>query len=67
MSTPHEARHSIDEVLGWFETAGVDFLSSVPVADGRPFTKNPTVRAVSTVHRDGSVRDSDADAPDRRS
>jgi SAM-dependent methyltransferase len=35
---PHETRHSIDEVLGWFDTAGIDFLSSIPAADGSPFT-----------------------------
>jgi hypothetical protein len=37
---PHETRHSIDEVLGWFETAGLDFLSSVPAANGSPFTND---------------------------
>jgi SAM-dependent methyltransferase len=35
---PHESRHSIDEVLGWFDDARVDFLSSIPSADGSPFT-----------------------------
>lgn len=35
---PHETRHSIDEVLSWFDVAGVDFLSSIPAADGSPFT-----------------------------
>ena len=35
---PHETRHSIDEVLGWFDAGGVDFLSSIPAADGSPFT-----------------------------
>jgi SAM-dependent methyltransferase len=37
---PHETRHSIDEVLGWFDAAGVDFLSSIPAADGSPFTND---------------------------
>ena len=37
---PHETRHSIDEVLGWFDTTGVDFLASVPAADGSPFTSS---------------------------
>ncbi len=37
---PHETRHSIDEVLGWFDASGVDFLSSVPAADSSPFTRN---------------------------
>jgi SAM-dependent methyltransferase len=35
---PHETRHSIDEVLGWFDAGRVDFLSSIPAADGSPFT-----------------------------
>jgi hypothetical protein len=35
---PHETRHSIDEVLGWFDASAVDFLASVPAADGSPFT-----------------------------
>jgi SAM-dependent methyltransferase len=35
---PHETRHSIDEVLGWFEDHRVDFVSSIPAADGSPFT-----------------------------
>jgi len=34
---PHESRHSIDEVLGWFDSSGVDFLSSLPPADGGSF------------------------------
>jgi SAM-dependent methyltransferase len=38
---PHETRHSIDEVLGWFDACSVDFLSSVPAADGSPFTSSP--------------------------
>src|ERR1700751_5652489 len=37
---PHETRHSIDEVLSWFDTAGIDFLSSIPAADGSSFTSN---------------------------
>jgi SAM-dependent methyltransferase len=50
---PHETRHSIDEVLGWFDTAGVDFLSSIPAADGSPFTNDtrlfaPHPRATTT-------------------
>jgi len=35
---PHETRHSMDEVLRWFDDAGVAFLSSIPPADGRAFT-----------------------------
>jgi len=37
---PHETRHSIDEVLSWFNNAGVEFLSSIPAADGSPFTND---------------------------
>lgn len=35
---PHETRHSYDEVLGWFDAAGVEYLSSLPPADGGAFT-----------------------------
>ncbi len=35
---PHESKHSIDETLGWFDANGVEFLSSVPPADGSDFT-----------------------------
>jgi SAM-dependent methyltransferase len=42
---PHETRHSIDEVLGWFDAVGVDFLSSIPAADGSPFTNDSRVFA----------------------
>ncbi|HEY1430608.1 MAG TPA: class I SAM-dependent methyltransferase [Stellaceae bacterium] len=34
----NETRHSIDEVLGWFDASGVDFMSSIPGADGLPIT-----------------------------
>jgi SAM-dependent methyltransferase len=34
---PHETRHSIDEVLGWFEAEAVDFVASLPPADGSGF------------------------------
>lgn len=27
---PHESKHTIDEVLGWFDKNGVDFVSSIP-------------------------------------
>lgn len=50
---PHETRHSIDDVLGWFDEGGVEFLSSLPAADGSPFTSatrlfEPHPRATST-------------------
>ena len=35
---PHASKHSIDETLGWFDANGIEFLSSVPPADGSPFT-----------------------------
>jgi SAM-dependent methyltransferase len=35
---PHASKHSIDETLGWFDANGVEFLSSLPPADGSPFT-----------------------------
>ncbi len=35
---PHESKHSIDETLGWFDANGVEFLSSVPPADGSNYT-----------------------------
>jgi SAM-dependent methyltransferase len=35
---PHETQHSIDEILGWFDASGVDFMSSIPAAHGAPFT-----------------------------
>ena len=31
---PHETRHSLGEVLGWFDAAAVDFVGSLPPADG---------------------------------
>jgi len=53
---PHETRHSIDEVLGWFDDTGVDFLSSIPAADGSAFTHGtqlfaPQARATKTGRR----------------
>jgi hypothetical protein len=64
---PHETRHSINEVLGWFDTAGVDFLSSIPAADGSPFTDDTRLFAASTGHQDRPVGNSVANAPERRS
>jgi SAM-dependent methyltransferase len=34
---PHETRHSMDEVLGWFGKHGVEFVNAVPHADGSAF------------------------------
>lgn len=36
---PHETRHSMTEVLGWFKRYGVDFVNSIPHPDNSPFTK----------------------------
>lgn len=38
---PHESWHSVDEVLGWFDASGVQFLSGVPaIASGLPGEEN---------------------------
>ena len=37
---PHESKHSYDEVLGWFERNGFEFLLSVPKTDPGPFLPN---------------------------
>ena len=34
---PHESKHSIGEVQGWFEQAGFEFLNSIPKATGEKF------------------------------
>jgi SAM-dependent methyltransferase len=33
---PHETRHSIGEVLRWFDAAAVDFVASIPPVAGTP-------------------------------
>jgi SAM-dependent methyltransferase len=30
---PHESKHTIDEVLGWFDQAGLEFVNGVPPVD----------------------------------
>ena len=35
---PHETRHSMDEVLAWFDDAGYDFMSCVPTIGDVEFT-----------------------------
>ncbi|MGV1014455.1 MAG: class I SAM-dependent methyltransferase, partial [Methyloceanibacter sp.] len=37
---PHESRHSMEEVLGWFERNGVDFLNGIPHLDGSDVTEH---------------------------
>ena len=35
---PHESRHSIDEVLRWFQDSGVDFISCIPTIGDSEFS-----------------------------
>ena len=35
---PHESKHSYDEVLRWFDTNGVEFLTGIPHPNGQDFT-----------------------------
>jgi SAM-dependent methyltransferase len=37
---PHETRHSMDEVLHWFERYDLQFINGIPYLDGSPFTEN---------------------------
>lgn len=37
---PHETKHSIDEVLAWFDRAGVDFMSCVPTIGDVEFSED---------------------------
>lgn len=34
---PHESRHTIREVVGWLDKAGLKFVKSIPKTNGRPF------------------------------
>jgi SAM-dependent methyltransferase len=41
---PHESKHTIDEVLGWFDEAGVEFLSGLPKpAAGERFSRTDRI------------------------
>jgi SAM-dependent methyltransferase len=58
---PHETRHSMGEVLGWFDAAGVDFVSSLPPADGSAFANDiqlfaPQPRSTSAGHAAAEAR-----------
>jgi SAM-dependent methyltransferase len=33
---PHESTHTYDEVLNWFNSAGIEFISSIPVIGNTP-------------------------------
>jgi SAM-dependent methyltransferase len=35
---PHETKHSIDEVLAWFDAAEVDFISCIPTIGDKEFS-----------------------------
>jgi SAM-dependent methyltransferase len=35
---PHETKHSMDEVLQWFDRYGVDFVNGIPHLDGSDFS-----------------------------
>jgi len=37
---PHETRHSIDEVLTWFDAAGCDFISCIPTIGDLEFSED---------------------------
>jgi SAM-dependent methyltransferase len=37
---PHETRHSMDEVLQWFDRYGVEFVNGIPHLDGSIFTES---------------------------
>jgi len=36
---PHESRHSMDQVLGWFSRNRIEFLSGMPPLDGSALTR----------------------------
>lgn len=42
---PHETRHSMDEVLTWFERYGVDFVNGIPHLDGSDFSERESLFA----------------------
>jgi SAM-dependent methyltransferase/uncharacterized protein YbaR (Trm112 family) len=49
---PHESRHSMDEVLGWFARHDIEFLSGIPHPDDTDFTRDDRLfRAHSTGSR----------------
>ncbi len=42
---PHETRHSMSEVLDWFERYGVDFVNGIPHLDGSAFESRESLFA----------------------
>jgi SAM-dependent methyltransferase len=51
---PHESKHSMDEVLGWFKRNRVEFLSSIPSVGDVEFDENEPIFAA---HRIGTRLD----------
>jgi SAM-dependent methyltransferase len=51
---PHESKHSMDEVLGWFKRNRVEFLSSIPSIGDVEFDENEPIFAA---HRSGTRLD----------
>jgi SAM-dependent methyltransferase len=51
---PHESKHSMDEVLGWFKRNRVEFLSSIPSVGDVEFDENEPIFAA---HRTGTRLD----------
>jgi SAM-dependent methyltransferase len=51
---PHESKHSMDEVLGWFKRNRVEFLSSIPSVGDVEFDEN---EPIFTAHRSGTRLD----------
>jgi hypothetical protein len=42
---PHESRHSIDEVVQWFDRSAVDLLLVIPPVGGEQFTEETALFA----------------------
>jgi SAM-dependent methyltransferase len=51
---PHESKHSMDEVLGWFKRNRVEFLSSIPSIGDTEFDEDEPIFAA---HRSGTRLD----------
>ena len=48
---PHETRHSMDELLGWFDAEGFDFASSMPTIGDLEFSESATLFEVQSAGR----------------
>ena len=40
---PHESKHTVDEVLSWFENNGFEFLNCIPDISGKPLTPDTKI------------------------